>query len=109
MQGNYRGSFSFTEASVQNAFEMLSYVFTIIWSHPNQFGYAVLAVAVTVCMSVFLFARYPRRRRHRMHIALWIKRKKPDGIDENAQSLYSFNFSQKILNLLPAILGFTAV
>jgi len=35
VQGGHRGSFSSTEASFQNAFELLSYVTTIVWSHPS--------------------------------------------------------------------------
>ena len=41
-----------------------------------------------------------------MHMPVWIKRKQPDGIDENAQSLCSFNFFTKSLDLAPSRSGF---
>ena len=41
-----------------------------------------------------------------MHMPVWIKRKQPDGIDENAQSLCSFNFLTKSLDLAPSRSGF---
>ncbi len=79
VQHDHRGLFSSTEASFQNAFELLSYVTTIIWSRPRQFRYPVLLSAVTVYTSGFLFGKYLRKRRgHLVHMPLWIKRKKSD-------------------------------
>jgi len=79
VQGSHRGSFSSTEASFQNAFELLSYVLTIIWSHPDRFRYPVLLSAVAVYMSAFLFGKFLRRRRgHLVHLPVCIKSKKPD-------------------------------
>lgn len=75
VQGSHRGSFSSTEASFQNAFELLSYVATIIWSRPNQFRYPVLLSAVAVYTSAFLFGIFLRRRRgHLVHMPPCIKR-----------------------------------
>ena len=84
VQGSHRGSFSSTEASFQNAFELLSYVTTIVWSHPNQFRYPVLFSAVAVYMSAFLFGKFLRRRRgHLVHMPVCIKPKRSEGVDEN--------------------------
>ena len=75
VQGSHRGSFSSTEASFQNAFELLSYVSTIIWSHPNQFRYPVLLSVVAVHVAAFLFGKFLRRRRgHLVHVPICIKR-----------------------------------
>ena len=84
VQGSHRGSFSSTEASFQNAFELLSYVSTIIWARPDQFRYPVLLSAVAVYTSAFLFGKFLRRRRgHLVHMPLCIKRKESDGVHEN--------------------------
>ena len=84
VQGSHRGSFSSTEASFQNAFELLSYVSTIVWSHPNQFRYPVLLSAIAVYTSAFLLGKFLRRRRgHLVHMPVCIKRKESDGINEN--------------------------
>lgn len=84
VQGSHRGSFSSTEASFQNAFELLSYVTTIVWSHPNQFRYPVLLSAVAVYMSAFLFGTFLRRRRgHLVHMPVCIKPKRSEGVDGN--------------------------
>ena len=64
VQGSNRGSFSSTEASLQNAFELLSYVSTIFWSRPEQFRYPVLLSAAAVFTSVSLFGIDFQRRRH---------------------------------------------
>jgi len=75
VQGSFRGSFSSTEASFQNAFELLSYMSTIVWSRPNQFRSPVLLSAVAVYMSAFLFGKVLRRRRgHLVHMPTCIKR-----------------------------------
>lgn len=75
VQGSHRGSFSSTEASFQNAFELLSYVLTIVWSQPTQFRYPVLMSAVATYVSGFLFGKFLRRRRgHILHTPGCIKR-----------------------------------
>lgn len=82
VQGNYRGSFSSTEASLQNAFELISYVSTIIWSRPTQFRYPVLISAVATYLSGFLFGKFLRqRRRHLVHMPECIQRRKPDHVE----------------------------
>lgn len=84
VQGSYRGSFSSTEASFQNAFELLSYVSTIIWSRPNQFRYPILLSAVAVYTSAFLYGLFLRRRRgHLVHMPPCIKRKESGWMNEN--------------------------
>ena len=82
VQGRHRGSFSSTEASFQNTFELLSYVSTIIWSHPNQFRYPILLSAVAVYTSAFLFGKFLRGRRgHLVHLPPCVKRKEPARIN----------------------------
>ena len=84
VQGSYRGSFSSTEASFQNAFELLSYVTTIIWSRPNQFRYPVLVSVIATYVSGFLFGKFLRRRRgHLLHTRACIKRKRPHPVDSS--------------------------
>lgn len=84
VQGSHRGSFSSTEASFQNAFELLSYVSTIIWSHPDQFRYPILLSAVAVYTSAFLFGKFLRGRRgHLVHVPPCINRKETDRINRS--------------------------
>ena len=74
VEGSQRGSFSSTEASFQNVFELLSYVTTIIWSHPNQFRYPVLLSAAAVYTAAGLFAIFLRKRRgHLIHVPVYGK------------------------------------
>ena len=84
VEGSYRGLFSSTEASLQNAFELLSYVSTIVWSRPDQFRYPVLLSAVAVYTSAYLFGTFLRRRRgHLVHVPPCIQRKEPGRINES--------------------------
>ncbi len=74
VQGTQRGSFSATEASLQNLFELLSYVTTIIWSSPRQFRYPVVLSAAAVYAAAALYAVFLRRRRgHLVHLSTCVK------------------------------------
>ncbi|PGH15243.1 hypothetical protein AJ80_05596 [Polytolypa hystricis UAMH7299] len=64
-----RGSFSSTEAAWQNAFELCSYVATIIFSRPEQFQWPVLMSCIAVFISGGLYAAFVRSRRgHLLHL-----------------------------------------
>lgn len=70
VRGPQRGEFSSTEASLQNAFELLSYVSTMVWSRPSQFRYPALLSVVVVYVSAFLFGKFLRGRRgHLLHLS----------------------------------------
>ncbi|OCT51963.1 iron-regulated transporter [Cladophialophora carrionii] len=74
VQGPQRGSFSSTEATLQNLFELLSYVTTIIWSSPRQFRYPVLLSTVAVYTAAGLYAYFLRQRRgHLVHLSGCVK------------------------------------
>ena len=64
-----RGSFSSTEQVLQNVFELLSYVLTIIASRPDQFRYPVTVSAGATFIAGGLYASYLRRKRgHLIHL-----------------------------------------
>ncbi|ETI22095.1 hypothetical protein G647_06166 [Cladophialophora carrionii CBS 160.54] len=74
VQGPQRGSFSSTEATLQNLFELLSYVTTIVWSSPRQFQYPVLLSTVAVFTAAGLYAYFLRQRRgHLVHLSGCVK------------------------------------
>ncbi|KAK3672453.1 hypothetical protein LTR78_007760 [Recurvomyces mirabilis] len=65
----HRGSFSTTEAALQNLFELLAYALTIALPQPRQFKFPVLVSGVVVLAAGFLYAYYLRSRRgHLVHI-----------------------------------------
>ncbi|KIW67523.1 hypothetical protein PV04_06767 [Phialophora macrospora] len=74
VQGSQRGSFSTTEATLQNLFELLSYVMTIVWSSPRQFRYPALLTTVAVYTAAGLYAYFLRQRRgHLVHLSGCVK------------------------------------
>lgn len=76
----HRGAFSSTEAALQNAFELLSYLSTIIWSHPAQFRYPILISAIAVYAAALAYTVFLRRSRgHLIHVhtPLCLKGNKP--------------------------------
>ncbi|EXJ58932.1 hypothetical protein A1O7_06363 [Cladophialophora yegresii CBS 114405] len=74
VQGPHRGFFSSTEATLQNLFELLSYVTTIVWSSPRQFRYPVLLSTVAVYTAAGLYAYSLRQRRgHLVHLSGCVK------------------------------------
>ncbi|KAF8641181.1 hypothetical protein AX17_000816 [Amanita inopinata Kibby_2008] len=74
VEADYRGSFSSTEASLQNFFELCSYICTIIFSRPEQFRYPVLMSPVAIYIAGGLFANFVKKRRgHLLHIPSCIK------------------------------------
>lgn len=58
MESDDRGAFSTTEASVQNVFEMLSYISTMIFARPDEFQWPVFMTMVSgylACVVYFIF------------------------------------------------------
>ncbi|GAO50611.1 hypothetical protein SAICODRAFT_72386 [Saitoella complicata NRRL Y-17804] len=85
VEGDARGSFSSSEAAFQNFFELLSYVMTIVFSRPEQFGYPATASAVVVLVAAALFALFVRRKRgHLLHVLKCVE-KRQHGRDRGRQ------------------------
>lgn len=79
------GSFSAMETALQNAFELLSYASTIIWSRPDQFHYPVIMSCCAVACAAILYARYVRQRRgHLLHLGpcMDVKMEELSGLNE---------------------------
>lgn len=65
-----RGSFSSTEASFQNFFELCSYASTIVFAEPAQFKYPVLLSSAATIVAGALYAKCVRDRRgHLLHMS----------------------------------------
>ncbi|QIX02066.1 hypothetical protein AMS68_007583 [Peltaster fructicola] len=63
-----RGAFSSVEAAIQNVFEMLSFVATIIWAKPSDFKWPGAISTVAVLAAAILYAAFVRQRRgHLLH------------------------------------------
>ncbi|KAG7005231.1 hypothetical protein G7Y79_00021g050980 [Physcia stellaris] len=74
VEAEARGSFSSTEASLQNLFELFAYATTIVWARPDQFRYPVLVSTVAILVASGLYASFVRRRRgHLTHLSDCIK------------------------------------
>lgn len=74
VEAEARGSFSSTEASLQNLFELVAYATTIVWARPDQFRYPVLVSTVAILVASGLYASFVRRRRgHLTHLSNCIK------------------------------------
>ena len=74
VEAESRGAFSSVEAVWQNAFELLSYASTIIFSRPEQFKWPALisVIAVSTASSAYtLFVRL--RRGHLIHVDVVMK------------------------------------
>lgn len=64
-----RATFSTTEASLQNFFELLTSLTTIIFSRPSQFKIPACISFVSVCIAGALYSKYVRDRRgHLLHL-----------------------------------------
>ncbi|OAA59802.1 Ferroporti-1 [Niveomyces insectorum RCEF 264] len=68
---DHRGAFSTAEAALQNLFEVLSYVATIVFSRPDQFKWPVVISAGAVYTAAALYTGFVRHRRgHLFHSPL---------------------------------------
>lgn len=70
IEPEHRGSFSSVEASLQNAFEMCSFVATAIFYRPEQFRWPLLSSYAAVLTAAILYSAFVRSRRgHLLHLS----------------------------------------
>ena len=70
-----RGSFSATEAAVQNFFELISFGVTMIFHRPEEFRIPVYISAGTLAVSAACFAAFVRQKRgHLLHTSRCFRR-----------------------------------
>lgn len=73
VEAENRGNFSSIEAAWQNAFEIGSYISTIIFSQPDQFGWPALISIITVGIAGILYTVFARMQRgHLIHVPKWV-------------------------------------
>ncbi|KAF2164256.1 hypothetical protein M409DRAFT_68111 [Zasmidium cellare ATCC 36951] len=71
VEASRRGAFSSVEAALQNAFELLSFASTIVFSSPAEFRWPTLISTVSVTLACLLQAIFVRhRRKHLLHFEL---------------------------------------
>ncbi|KAK5105181.1 hypothetical protein LTS08_001455 [Lithohypha guttulata] len=64
-----RGTFSATEASLQNFFELCTFAMTVVWSRPDQFRYPAAISLDATYVAAACYARYVRvERGHLLHL-----------------------------------------
>lgn len=69
IDANHRGSFSATESSLQNFFELCSFAMTVVWSEPRDFIYPATVSLVAVYVAAAVYARFVRvERGHLLHL-----------------------------------------
>ena len=69
VNASQRGSFSATESSLQNFFELCTFATTIIWSRPEQFRYPATISLAAIFVAAACYARYVRLERgHLLHM-----------------------------------------
>jgi len=74
IESQYRGSFSATEAALQNFFELCTFATTIIFPRPAQFRYPALVSLAAVYLAAALYAKFVRDRRgHLLHMPPCLK------------------------------------
>lgn len=73
VEAENRGNFSSIEAAWQNAFEIGSYISTIVFSRPDQFGWPALISIIAVGIAGILYTVFARMQRgHLIHVPKWI-------------------------------------
>ncbi|KAK5956990.1 hypothetical protein OHC33_001359 [Knufia fluminis] len=69
VDASQRGSFSATESSLQNFFELCTFAMTIIWSKPEQFKYPAAISLLALYAAAACYARFVRvERGHLLHL-----------------------------------------
>ena len=69
VDANQRGSFSATESSLQNIFELFAFAMTIVWSKPVDFRFPVTISLAAVYLAAICYARFVRLSRgHLFHL-----------------------------------------
>ena len=75
-----RGKFSAIEAGFQNAFEMLGFASTIVFSRPDQFRFPAAISAGSVAVAGVFYALFVRRRRgHLVHVSDCVNKRGQKG------------------------------
>jgi iron-regulated transporter 1 len=78
VESDQRGSFSAMEASVQNTFELLSFISTAIFARPDQFRIPAAISAAAVVLAGLMYAFFVRQQRgHLFHASKCMQRKRP--------------------------------
>ncbi|KAK6811614.1 hypothetical protein RU639_012506 [Aspergillus parasiticus] len=73
VEAKNRGNFSSIEAAWQNAFEIGSFISTIVFSRPEQFEWPALISVITVGLAGILYTVFVRMQRgHLIHVPKWI-------------------------------------
>lgn len=62
MEAERRGKFSSIEAAFQNAFELLSYMSTIVFFRPTEFQWPSLISVLAVASATLLYTTFVRLR-----------------------------------------------
>ncbi|KAI9652206.1 MAG: hypothetical protein M1829_001815 [Trizodia sp. TS-e1964] len=74
VEAEHRGFFSSVEAAWQNAFELCSFVATIIFSRPEQFKWPALLSVLATATAVVLYTIFVYLRRgHLLHLDKWMQ------------------------------------
>jgi solute carrier family 40 (iron-regulated transporter), member 1 len=74
VEPQHRGSFSTTEAALQNFFELCAYASTIVFFRPSDFKYPAMMSIVAVYVAGALYAKFIRDRRgHLFHSSKCMK------------------------------------
>merc|ERR1712000_300326 len=74
VEADIRGAISSVEAVWQNAFELISYASTIVFSRPEQFKWPALISVVAVTMASSAYTLYVRvKRGHLIHLDMVMK------------------------------------
>lgn len=69
IDASQRGTFSATESSLQNFFELCTFAMTIVWSQPQDFVYPATVSLVAVYVGAAVYARFVRvERGHLLHL-----------------------------------------
>lgn len=66
VEADERGAFSSVEAAFQNAFEICSYLSTILISRPDQFKWPTLISVIAVIAAGALYTSFVYSRRHHL-------------------------------------------
>ncbi|OAP63159.1 hypothetical protein AYL99_02386 [Fonsecaea erecta] len=82
VEPEYRGSFSTTESSFQNIFELCAYVSTIIFPRPASFKWPATMSVAAVYIAGALYASFVRRRRgHLVHVSKCLEGRKQAALE----------------------------
>ncbi|KAH0832486.1 putative iron-regulated transporter [Fonsecaea pedrosoi] len=82
VEPEFRGSFSTTESSIQNIFELCAYASTIVFSQPTSFKWPATISVAAVYIAGALYASFVRRRRgHLVHVSRCLEGRKHSTLE----------------------------